>query len=179
MYFNRTFFDIKAAPLHGVAACEIMAEFALFETIRMSKKLDCEIHYIRFLGLPQRCETMNFIALGNWPDKGCLLISPWLGEKGDTVIWQGSLKATGKHAKINFPDYSKMKTIFRIFPGKEMNEWQEALENVDFSANTEDRKMVRSRVEKFCKNYKNAFDEFFPNKNADENQSAPSISFRR
>ena len=104
MYFNRTFFDIKAAPLHGVAACEIMAEFALFETIRMSKKLDCEIHYIRFLGLPQRCETMNFIALGNWPDKGCLLISPWLGEKGDTVIWQGSLKATGKHAKINFPD---------------------------------------------------------------------------
>ena len=80
-----------------------MAEFALFEPIRMSKELvDCQIHYIRFLGSPEQCETINFIALGNWPDKGSLLISPWLGEKGDAVIWQGSLKATGKHGKINF-----------------------------------------------------------------------------
>jgi hypothetical protein len=84
IYFRCTFFDIKAATLHGVAACEIMAEFALFDAIRMSKDLACNISYIRFSSA--QYEEINAIVLGDWPNKESLIVCPWLGERGETII---------------------------------------------------------------------------------------------
>lgn len=73
-----------------------------------------------------------------------------------------------------------MKTIFRIFPAKEMNKWQKALENVDFVADTENRKMIRNRIEKLSESYKEAFDKYFPiKKNVDENKSTSNVRLGR
>ncbi|MEN9449968.1 MAG: hypothetical protein RJA83_582 [Pseudomonadota bacterium] len=177
IYFKRTFFDLEAATLHGTGACELMAEFALFDAIRMSKTLDCPIHYIRFLTAEYqeiRYQEINAIALGDWPNEDALIVCPWL-EKGENLIWKRDIQNT---IFANYPE-ADIKIIFKIFPGAEMDQWREKLAKVDFIAETEEKRAIRNRIEKLSEKYQKGFDKCFLNKNVDENQSAPSISFRR
>ncbi len=177
IYYKRTFFDLKAATLHGTGACELMAEFALFEAVRMSKTLTCPIHYIRFLSAEYqeiRYQEINAIALGDWPNADCLIVCPWL-EKGENLLWKRDIQNT---RFAHYPE-ADIKVIFKIFPGAEMDQWREKLEKVDFIADTEEKRTIRNRIEKLSKIYSKAFDECFLNKNVDENQPAPGISFRR
>jgi len=165
IYFLRSIFDINVATLHGTGACELMAEFALFEAIRMSKvPAAYSIYYIRFLS--EKYEEINAIALGDWPNEDSLVVCPWL-EKGENLIWKRDLLTT---RFANYPE-ANIKVIFKIVPGDEMNTWRKALATVDFLADTQEKQTIRNNIEKLSENYKNAFAKFFPNKNADENQS--------
>ena len=166
IYFKRTFFDLKAATLHGTGACELMAEFALFEAIRMSETLACPIHYIRFLS--KEYEEINAIALGNWPNEDCLVVCPWL-DKGENFIWKKDLQTT---RFSNYPE-NDIKIIFKIFPGTEMNEWREALATFDFLADTEEKRTIKNRVEKLSEKYQKAFKDLFIKENDAEINSMP------
>lgn len=160
-YFKRTFFDIQAATLYGVAACEIMAEFALFEAIRLSITSSIPIYYIRFLS--EEYEEINAIALGNWPNEDSLIVCPWLG-KGENLIWKKDLQTT------RFSNYSetKIKTILRI-SDDEMDKWRKALKKVDFLTVTEEKQAIRTRIEEMSKQYQKAFIISFPENNMKDN----------
>jgi hypothetical protein len=149
-----------------------MAEFALFEAIRMSKTLTCPIHYIRFLSAEY--EEINAIALGYWPNEDSLVVCPWL-EEGENLIWKKDLQTT---RFAHYPE-ADIKIIFKISPGDEMDEWRETLAKHSFLSNTQEKQKTKNEIEKLSENYNKAFDEFFCNKNVDENQFVPIRSFRR
>ncbi|WP_342227780.1 hypothetical protein [Rickettsiella endosymbiont of Rhagonycha lignosa] len=161
IYFKRTFFDLKAATLHGTGACELMAEFALFEAVRMSKNLDCSIHYIRFLSSEYQeipYQEINAIALGDWPNDDCLIVCPWL-EDNENLIWKKDLQNT------LFSNYSVIKTIFKIVPGAEMDQLREMLAKCNFLPDIEEKRTIRSRTEELSKEYQKAFKNFLIKEN--------------
>lgn len=165
IYFKRTLFDIKAATLHGAGACELMAEFALFNMIQMSKTLACPVYYIRFLSTEY--EEINAIALGNWPNEDSLVVCPWL-EKGESLLWKGDLQTT------RFSNYSEanIKVIFKIVPGIEMDQWREALQKIDFLTDTDEKQSIKNRVETLSKEYQDAFKKFFIKEDHVDNNSS-------
>lgn len=170
IYFKRTFFDLRAATLHGTGACELMAEFALFEAIRMSKNLDCPIHYIRFLSSEYQeipYQEINAIALGTWPSEDCLIVCPWL-EKNENLIWKKDLQNT------LFSNYSVIKTIFKIVPGAEMDQLRETLAKCNFLPDTEEKQIIKSKIEKLSEDYQKAFKDFFIKETDAEVNSVPT-----
>ncbi len=77
----------------GYGNCEPMADAAFFECIWQN--FSCGIHYILFDNSKDRhIDELNAIVLGDWPKPGCIIISPWQGEKGMSYEWQGDIKDT-------------------------------------------------------------------------------------
>lgn len=91
LYFKETIRQLETiAQFGGIGNCEPMAEYCLMMAIEKNKSLNlnCAVHYIRFPEC-ENYEELNVLVLGEWPNKGCQIICPWLGS---ITEWQGSLK---------------------------------------------------------------------------------------
>ncbi|HSW68860.1 MAG TPA: hypothetical protein VLI69_01710 [Gammaproteobacteria bacterium] len=75
--------------VYAYGNCAPMADIVFLESIY--RGIPEDITYLRFIqkGNP-RVDEINVIALGKWPEPGCLIISPWEGKQGKCYFWQGS-----------------------------------------------------------------------------------------
>ncbi|MBA3603940.1 MAG: hypothetical protein H0W50_09960 [Parachlamydiaceae bacterium] len=90
--------------------CEPMTDVAFLEAI--NKDFSCGIHYIRFDNkFMPKIEEINALVLGDWPKKGCLIVSTWEEEMGKVYTWQGSLKETLELHQRNF---NNARSLFSI-----------------------------------------------------------------
>ncbi len=56
-------------------------------------------------------EEINALVLGDWPKKGCLIVSTWEEEFGKTYTWQGSVEKTSElHQKM----FTQARSLFSI-----------------------------------------------------------------
>jgi|GEM_PF-5542926 len=95
---------------YGFGNCEHMADLAFFEAVMQN--FNCGIHYIRFDHATNPfLEELNVLVLGNWPQPGCLIISPWEGDQGKSYEWQGDCRATKSLANQN---YNRARSLFSI-----------------------------------------------------------------
>jgi hypothetical protein len=85
--------------VYGFGNCELLSYLALIELIRIggsdicSLPLQC-VHFQPLNTQGEKLEELNFVAIGQWPNKGCLIICPWLPEENSIFYWQGSLEQT-------------------------------------------------------------------------------------
>lgn len=78
---------------YGFSNCEAMAEIAFLEAI--IRNFHCGIHLVRFKHSHfSEIEEINAMVLGDWPKPGCIIVSPWQGEKGLYYPWSGSCETT-------------------------------------------------------------------------------------
>ncbi len=90
--------------------CEPMTDVAFLEAA--TKDFSCGIHYIRFDNkFNPQVEEINTLVLGDWPKKGCLIVSAWEGDFGKVYTWQGSLKET---LKLRQRNYNNVRSLFSI-----------------------------------------------------------------
>jgi hypothetical protein len=168
-YFEYLVPEIFLTTGFGVGNCEPMADFALLNAIEKSKDLACTINYIRFSSY-QDCEELNTIALGNWPDKGCLIVCPWLGE---IYPWEGDLKST--LAVSHYPSY---KNIICMKPGEEMNTLRTTLETIPFTTRACEKKLA-TQFEEQAHLYQKAFKEHIINTEQINNNTANTPTLKQ
>lgn len=78
---------------YGYGNCEPMADIAFFEAVMQN--FSCGIYYIRFdNAYNANIEEINTIVLGNWPEAGCTVLSPWEEAQGKHYTWKGSCENT-------------------------------------------------------------------------------------
>lgn len=87
----------------AAGGCEPMADIAFLEAL--NKEFPCGIHYIRFSNQnDSKVEEINAVVLGEWPNPGCLVVSPWEEDFGTSYIWNGSCKETPRLYGQNLTD---------------------------------------------------------------------------
>lgn len=147
IYQEYTLRESELTTAYGVGNCEPMADFALLNTIETMQD-NYEINYIRF-PKTEEYDEMNTIALGDWPNKGCIIISPWLGESGEFFTWQGNVETTKEVSH-----YPSVKVIFTIKPGQEMDEWKKILKATDFSKNAIETNDIKEKIKQQATTYR-------------------------
>lgn len=110
-FIEQTIYDVKNGPVYyAFGNCGLMADIAMLEAI--ARRVPYTITYIRFINDNNKIEELNAVALGDWPNKGCVVISPWQGENGISFIWQGSIESTPEIA--NYSYYNRTKVLFNV-----------------------------------------------------------------
>lgn len=136
-FFTKACSDIKgnhiveedgAALLFGYSNCGGMTDIAFLEAIY--RNLPYQITYVRFINSKnKKAEELNALAIGPWPAKGCLVISPWQGDKGKIIIWQGTIAETPQIATVN--NFDKCLVLFKV-SHKEKTEFRQKLIDEDY-----------------------------------------------
>ncbi len=73
---------------YGLGNCEAMAAIAFIESVLQD--ITCTISLVRFdNSSDSSIEEINAVALGNWPEPGCIILSPWQGDFGKSYVWEG------------------------------------------------------------------------------------------
>jgi hypothetical protein len=96
----------------GFGNCALMNDAAFLWAIHMNTLQD--VHYLRI-----RCrenpavDVINFVAIGTWPQPGCLLIVPWGGH--GVIEWQGSIEKTPALTRIDRA-YNDILTLCALNP---------------------------------------------------------------
>lgn len=84
--------------------CSHMADLVLLAALR--DNLPCTITYVRFNNKQNpQAEELYTVIFGDWPQKGCLVISPWLN-KEKVFAWQGSVVATPQLCEMDYNNYT-------------------------------------------------------------------------
>ncbi len=87
--------------IYAYGNCAPMADIVFLESIH--RNIPEDITYLRFnqKGNP-RIEGINVVALGKWPEPGCLIVSPWENKQGKCYFWRGSEAKTEEVAKNGY-----------------------------------------------------------------------------
>ncbi len=119
-FFTKTCNDIKGTQIacvngtalrYGFGNCGLMTDIAFLEAIY--RNLPHQITYVRFINSKnKKAEELNALVIGPWPAKGCLVISPWQGNKGKIITWQGTTADTPEIATVN--NFDKYLVIFKV-----------------------------------------------------------------
>lgn len=73
---------------YGYTNCEGMANLAFIESVLQD--VTCTIRLIRFdNSSDSSVEELNTVVLGNWPERGCIILSPWEVDFGENCAWEG------------------------------------------------------------------------------------------
>jgi hypothetical protein len=95
LYLNDTIRQLYTNLMYGgVGNCEPMADLAMLFAIHMEGFSE-SVHRIRFLKT-NSLDELNCIALGSFPNPGCVIVSPWSSEENQVFIWNGDLANTEK-----------------------------------------------------------------------------------
>lgn len=96
-----------------------------------------------------------------------MIVCPWL-DKNENLVWKKDLQTT------LFSNYSVIKTIFKIVPGAEMDQLRETLAKCNFLLDTEEKQIIKSKIEKLSEDYHKAFKDFFIKENDAKINSMPA-----
>ncbi len=70
-----------------------MANLAFLEALMQN--FSCGINLVRFdNSADPSIEELNVVVLENWPEAGCIILSPWEGEQGRYYEWRGNCEKT-------------------------------------------------------------------------------------
>ena len=118
LFIKQTIKDVKnGAALFGVGNCGLMADCAFLAALSLD--LSDPITYIRFVSSDPHVDMINAIAIGDWPNPGCLIVSPWQGSQGMTYLWQGEVTTTPEIMRLG--PYDQVKVIFRVNPSTDQD----------------------------------------------------------
>jgi hypothetical protein len=127
VFFEKTLADVMGCPvLYGTGNCALMTDCAFLTALSLG--IEAPLTYIRFVSESnKKIDVVNAIALGPWPEPGCLVISPWQKE-GICYPWQGEISETPEIMSLS-KEYDNVKIILQIDPASPQGKrWKTALD---------------------------------------------------
>lgn len=111
LFLKKTFRDVKnSAFFRGIGNCGVMADVAF--TAAIADESDFAVTYLRFTcGSAQNVDVVNCIALGNWPEPGCIIIAPW---SNNAVFSWKKFEQTPQIEDTSAPKHDNAKVICRL-----------------------------------------------------------------